>query len=325
MSGGGKNIRILVRKITLAAGIVGLVLTAILGCKLDFANPANLMDEDNERGFNTKSITAFSLPSLEVAGTIDQKLETIAVMVPYGTDIKALVATFTTTGSSVKVGSKVQVSGTTANNFTKTVTYTVTAVNGTTAKYKVTVTPSSNKAITAFSFASVGAAGTVDEGAKTIAVTVPAGTNVSALVATFTTTGASVSVVGVAQVSGTTANNYANPVTYTVTAEDGSAATYTVTVKVTAQPPSSAKAITAFSFPSVGAIGTIDQNAKTVAVILVVESLEGSLLPFGKSWMKMIQNSRGNAVRMAYVVVGALYYVLPLIVAIAIYLLAVFA
>ena len=58
------------------------------------------------------------------------------------------------------------------------------------------------KAITAFSLA--GAAGTVDEAAKTIAVTLPSGTGVTALLATFTTTGASVKVGAVAQTSGTT-------------------------------------------------------------------------------------------------------------------------
>ncbi len=55
-----------------------------------------------------------------------------------------------------------------------------------------TVTPNSSKAITAYSLA--GVAGTVNEAAKTIAVTMPFGTDVTALVATFTTTGASVTV-----------------------------------------------------------------------------------------------------------------------------------
>src|ERR1700690_1370941 len=46
------------------------------------------------------------------------------------------------------------------------------------------------KAITAYSFVGFpGAAGTIDEAAKTIALTVPNGTAVTALVATFTTTG----------------------------------------------------------------------------------------------------------------------------------------
>jgi hypothetical protein len=53
--------------------------------------------------------------------------------------VTALVATFTTTGSSVKVGSTVQVSGMTANNFSSPLTYTVTAADGTNAIYIATV------------------------------------------------------------------------------------------------------------------------------------------------------------------------------------------
>jgi uncharacterized protein (TIGR02145 family)/uncharacterized repeat protein (TIGR02543 family) len=50
-----------------------------------------------------------------------------------------LVATFTTTGSSVRVGTAVQVSGTTPNNFSSPVIYTVTAADGSTQNYTVTV------------------------------------------------------------------------------------------------------------------------------------------------------------------------------------------
>jgi len=52
---------------------------------------------------------------------------------------------------------------------------------------------------------------------------VPSGTNVTSLAATFTTSAgvSSVKVGAVSQVSGTTANNFTNPVTYVVTAQDG--------------------------------------------------------------------------------------------------------
>jgi hypothetical protein len=48
--------------------------------------------------------------------------------------------------------------------------------------------------MTAYSFDSVPATGTINEGSKTIAVTVPFGTDVTILTASFTTIGASVSV-----------------------------------------------------------------------------------------------------------------------------------
>jgi hypothetical protein len=50
------------------------------------------------------------------------------------------------------------------------------------------------------------------------------------MAAAFTTTGAAVSVGGVIQTSGVTSNDFTNPVTYRVTAADGSWQDYTVTV-----------------------------------------------------------------------------------------------
>jgi hypothetical protein len=183
---------------------------------------------------SAKAITAFSFTSPAATGTIDENAKTIAISVPYGTNVTALIATFITTGANVKVGSTIQVSGQTPNNFTNPVTYIVTAADGTTASYTVTVTvaASSAKAITAFLFTSPAATGTIDENAKTIAVTVPYGTNVTALVATFTTTGVNVRVGATTQVTGTTPNNFTNPVAYVVTAADGTTATYTVTVTI---------------------------------------------------------------------------------------------
>ncbi len=93
---------------------------------------------DSPASSSAKAITAFSLDG--VAGTINETAKTISVTMPYGTNVTALVATFVTTGSSVKVGTTVQVSGTTQNNFTSPVTYTVTAADSTTAAYTVTVT-----------------------------------------------------------------------------------------------------------------------------------------------------------------------------------------
>jgi hypothetical protein len=213
-----------------------------------------------------KSFTAYSLNG--VSGTIDEPAKAIVVTLPFGTNVTALVATFTTTGASVNVGTVAQTSATTPNNFATPVTYTVTAADGTTAAFTVTVTiaPNSAKAITAFSLA--GAAGIVNEGttAKVIAVTVPYGTNLTNLVATFTTTGAGVKVGTTVQASGTTGNNFTAPVTYTVTAADGSSVPYAVNVTIAQNP---AKTISAFSFVGfTGFVGTVNEAAKTIAVNL---------------------------------------------------------
>jgi hypothetical protein len=249
------------------------------GVAQDFTNPVTYTVTAKDSGTESytvtvvvapnpaKAITAFSFASPAVTGVITESAHTIALTVPYGTDVTGLVATFTTTGASVKIGSTTQVSGTTPNNFTSPVTYVVTAADGYTQAYTVTVAvATATKAITAFSFAGLSPAviGTINEGAHAISLTVSYGTGRTALVATFTTNGTSVKVGGTTQVSGTTPNNFTNSVTYTVTAADGSTQAYAVTVTVAPAP----KALTAFSFQALtpAVIGTINEGAHTVAL-----------------------------------------------------------
>ena len=194
---------------------------------------------------SSKVITSFSLDG--TSGIITGN--SISVVMPYGTNISDLIATFTTSGSIVKVGTTTEVSGQTANNFTSPVTYTVTAADGSTKNYTVTVSLAANpaKSITSYSIDNVN--GVI--GSNTINVNLPYGTNVTDLVATFTTSGVSVKVGATTEVSGQTANNFTSPVTYTVTAADGSTKNYTVTVTLAANP---AKAITSYSIDNVNGV-----------------------------------------------------------------------
>jgi len=171
------------------------------------------------------SITAFDFIAPVVNGTINESQHTIKVTVPNGTDVTALEPTITHTGAGISPDTG------DSQDFTNPVTYTVTAADGSDQDYAVTVVVSSStaKAITAFSFTSPAATGVIDENAKTIAVKALYA-NPTGLVATFTATGESVRVGSTVQTSGTTANNFTGPVTYTVTAEDGSTQDYTVTV-----------------------------------------------------------------------------------------------
>jgi len=84
---------------------------------------------------------------------------------------------------------------------------------------------SSEKKILSFSFASPAVEATITESAKTIVATVPLGTNVTALVPVITVSNKAT----VNPASGIP-QDFTNPVTYTVTAEDGSQAVYTATV-----------------------------------------------------------------------------------------------
>jgi hypothetical protein len=166
---------------------------------------------------------------------------TINLTVPSGTNVTNLVASLTIAnvvgaprvGASFSAG-VVQSNGVTVNNFTNPVTYWIAdSSNAFAYPYTVTVSigKSSAKDISAFSFASPAATGVIT--GTNIAVTVPSGTNLTNLVATFTNSPlSSVKVGTTAQVSGTTANNFTSPVTYTVMAEDSTTKDYTVTVSI---------------------------------------------------------------------------------------------
>ena len=122
--------------------------------------------------------------------------------------------------------------GTYAFEGTITLAAGIANTGGYTATVEVVVEANSAKAITAFNFAGLTpeVVGVVDEGARTVALTVPFGTDVTTLVPTITHTGANISPnTGIAQ-------NFTAPVTYTVTSADASSQAYVVTVTVAPAP-----------------------------------------------------------------------------------------
>jgi len=97
---------------------------------------------------NGKSILSYKFEasnnaalSSDVVGTIDSSGHTVSLNVPYSTDVTSLIATFTLSeGASVKVEGTSQVSDTTANDFTTSITYRITAEDNSTKNWIVTVT-----------------------------------------------------------------------------------------------------------------------------------------------------------------------------------------
>ena len=214
------------------------------------------------------NITAFSfgLPS----ETDIVNAGTVAVTVPYGTNPANLIAIFTLSpGASAKVGATAQISGSTSNDFTSPVTYTVTAEDGSTKQdWIVTVTVAANNAadITQFTVPNQIGNSTITPGARTVALTVPYGTNITALLASFTlSTGASAKVGITDQISGSTPNNFTNPVAYIVKAEDGTTIEWTVTVTVALN---NAAEITLFTVPDQVGNSTINAANHTVSLIV---------------------------------------------------------
>ena len=199
-------------------------------------NPATQGDGGNNFG-NFPKIISFGFnvscnPSLKTDVTSEISGVFINLTVPYGTDVRSLVATFDSTASLVKVGDVEQASGLTANDFESPVVYELSSTDGKTSKYKVVVNIArgDEKSITSFSVS--GVAGEINETLKSISVVLPYGTDFKSIVAVFEITGISVHVGDVVQVSGVTANDFSGaPLIYIVTAADGSTFSYKVTVE----------------------------------------------------------------------------------------------
>jgi D-alanyl-D-alanine carboxypeptidase len=95
-------------------------------------------------GGNNSSITAFSFQqtgnNIPVASTAAISGSAINIFLPPGTNVNALVATYSLSDSGqVTVNGTKQQSGVTENNFSSPVTYSVTGLNGITQSYTVTL------------------------------------------------------------------------------------------------------------------------------------------------------------------------------------------
>ncbi|MFW5863067.1 MAG: DUF5018 domain-containing protein, partial [Spirochaetota bacterium] len=179
-------------------------------------------DEGNEVLGSEKSITAFTFSNPSATGIIDQDNHTIEVTVPYGTVVNNLIPTISYSGESIDPVSDV------AQNFDTPVVYTVTAEDGSTRDYTVSVDValSSSKEITSFSFDNPSVVGAINNNDYTIKIHVPYNTDVSNLVPSINHTGNTISPEsGVAQ-------DFTSQVNYTVTSEDASSQVYTVNIEV---------------------------------------------------------------------------------------------
>ncbi|HBS86565.1 MAG: hypothetical protein A2W91_20305 [Bacteroidetes bacterium GWF2_38_335] len=168
----------------------------------------------------------YSLPDQLAAPTIDDVANTIDVTVGFSATITSLIATYTTsTCATVDIGGVPQTSGVTANDFSAPVVYTVYAEDGTpeTWTVNVTVAPANTETdILTYSVPGETLPATIDNVNHTVAVNVGWMTNITSLIATFTLSyGADAAIVGTAQTSAVTANDFTNPLIYTITAEDG--------------------------------------------------------------------------------------------------------
>lgn len=170
-----------------------------------------------------KYIIMFQVDS--IYGVVDEDARVVRLDFPAGTDVTHLTPTITISNyATIEPESGVP------QDFTNPVYYTVTAMNGTTAQYMVETMvhdADNEKSILMFYFDELECEGLIDEITHKIDCYVPDETDVTALVPIIEVSeGATVS-----PASGE-AQDFSAPVIYTVTAQNGTTAEYTVTVIV---------------------------------------------------------------------------------------------
>ncbi len=171
------------------------------------------------------NIVTFEIEDYQIGtAVIDTDNHTVKDTVDYQANLSELIAAFTISPSaSIAIGTVPQVSGVTVNDFSSLVTYTVTAEDGSTQDWDVTLvkdTPSDSTDILTFKLN--GKEGVVDSDAHTVTVDVDWDYNLASLRAEFTLSEHAIAKIGaVQQYSGAMYNSYYDDVVYTVVAENG--------------------------------------------------------------------------------------------------------
>ncbi|MCE1198099.1 MAG: DUF5018 domain-containing protein [Marinilabiliales bacterium] len=210
------------------------------GSKQDYA--VTVVKKSSEKAILTFGLYKSDNPILpaNVQGTItDGK---VSLVVPYHTDLTSLKVYFTNSAKSVvKVGSTEQQSGKNIHDYSAPVVFTVTAEDGSSAQYTVTVSWAPNTAKQLISFAFVRSlnpilpydvTGVIDSVSRKVVCIMPASVSRSGLIATFTLSERATAKIGqLEQVSGTTSNNFGISVAYLVTAQDGTTSSYAVEIR----------------------------------------------------------------------------------------------
>lgn len=125
-----------------------LIILALISCKkTEVVTPTPVVPVvpvlSEAKQLTTYSFTKSANASLaaDVTASIDETAKTVTATLPYSTDLGSLKASFTVSAkATVKVGTTLQESGVTTNNFNQPITLVLTAENGATQNYIVTLT-----------------------------------------------------------------------------------------------------------------------------------------------------------------------------------------
>jgi len=268
--------------------VLGMVaLVAVLGMSWGQASAQNLSSE--------KEMKTFALDGY--AGVIDQANRTITVTVPFGTNVSAMVASFTSSDfSNVFVGANPTV-GTLATSGVGPATdysggpvvWTVEAENHSFDNYTVTVVfepPATGKDMLSFSGDYLKALGTACAGVTNpmpgnaagqfagtaVTINVPYNSDLTAITVNLTVS----TLATCSPADGAVVDFSGGPVVFTVTAQDGSTQDYTVTAVV--GPASNDDFLLSFDVPGANSV-TINHANQTIAVELPYNIPVGGVLP----------------------------------------------
>ncbi len=172
---------------------------------------------------SVKTITSIVIHPVWTEPIIDDTAGTVSVAIPSGADLSAITPEIYFSGVSISPASN------TVQDFTNPVTYTVTALDGSTKDYVVTVLTASTPTISDFRFDGIVTQAVIDNENHTVAITVPYGTNRATLLPViYTDIGSSINLApGFEQ-------DYTDPVDYVLSDSNGFSIYYTVTVTVSA-------------------------------------------------------------------------------------------
>ncbi|MBF0502089.1 MAG: multicopper oxidase domain-containing protein [Candidatus Riflebacteria bacterium] len=129
--------------------ILSLIIAAVatmccLGCGGGGEETGGINNPTNSGGGYTseKELLSFGLASPTASGIFIPGENTVVVPVLYGTDVSALIATFTVSSeTTVYVGSVVQIPGKTSNNFSQPITYVVNTPGLSRKEFTIIVKP----------------------------------------------------------------------------------------------------------------------------------------------------------------------------------------
>lgn len=175
---------------------------------------------------NDANIISFTIDGQVGNTIINDSANTIALSMPYGTNLGTLIATYELSDSAKAfVDNVLQQSGISINNFSNTVNYNVVAEDNTNTKdWAVTVSIAPNTATDIIDFQIINQIGNsiINDTNHTVLIKVLNGAYLDSVIPSFTLSyGATAYVNDTLQISGVSVHNFNNSITYTIVAEDG--------------------------------------------------------------------------------------------------------